>query len=200
MTRRHRGCIAARRVRRGSAQSASSRAMVDEGGVWSAYPHCRVYAAAEGNGAGSVGSRRRTQTMTEGNIERSARSRRRKTYLAEGNHARSASSRRRYYAVRSLTDGVGASGLSTEAICAALLDRIATGTRAPSETKRGVPDSAVDGQAGCAVPPSRCQLPVRNVPGWRAFGFPPQLSAAPKHIPGEGVGAEEAGKGGIPPW
>ena len=74
--------------------------MVDGVGVWSAYPHCRVYAAAEGNDARSAGSRRRIQTMTEGNGAGSARSRRRKTSLAEGNHARSASSRHRYYAVR----------------------------------------------------------------------------------------------------
>ena len=28
--------------------------MVDGGGVWSAYPHCRVYAAVEANGDGSA--------------------------------------------------------------------------------------------------------------------------------------------------
>ena len=28
--------------------------MVDWGGVWSTYPHCRVYAAVEGNSAGSA--------------------------------------------------------------------------------------------------------------------------------------------------
>ena len=38
----------------GSAQSAGSRAMVDGGGVWSVYPYCRVYAAAERTGAGST--------------------------------------------------------------------------------------------------------------------------------------------------
>ena len=38
----------------GNAQSAGSRAMVDGGGVWSAYPRYRVYAAVEGNGAESV--------------------------------------------------------------------------------------------------------------------------------------------------
>ena len=37
----------------GSAQSAGPRAVVVGGGVWGAYPHCRVYAAVEGNGAGS---------------------------------------------------------------------------------------------------------------------------------------------------
>ena len=88
----------------------------------------------------------------------------------------------------------------TEAICAAFLNRLATGARASSETKGGVPDSAVDGQAGCDVPPSSYQLPERNVPGWRAFGFRPQLWAAPKRIPGAGAGAQEAGEGGIPPW
>ena len=87
-----------------------------------------------------------------------------------------------------------------EAICAALLDRLATGTQASSKTKVGVPDSTVDGQAGCAVPPSSCQLPVRNVPGWRAFGFPPRIWAAPKLIPEVGAGAEEANEDGIPPW
>ena len=83
----------------------------------------------------------------------------------------------------------------TEAIFALLLDRLATDTRAHSETKRRVPDSAVDG----AVPPSSCQLPVRNGPGWRALAFPPGLWAPPKRMPGAGAGAEEAGEGGIPP-
>ena len=60
-------------------------------------------------------------------------------------------------------DGVGASGLLTEEIGAALQDGLATGTREPSKTKRGVASSVVDGQAGCAVQPSKCPLPVRNV-------------------------------------
>ena len=38
----------------GGAQSAGFRVMVDGGGVWSAYPHCRVYAAVEGNIAGNA--------------------------------------------------------------------------------------------------------------------------------------------------
>ena len=38
----------------GSAQSASSRATVDGHGVWSVYPQCCVYAAAEGFGAGGA--------------------------------------------------------------------------------------------------------------------------------------------------
>ena len=42
-------------------------------------------------------------------------------------------------------------------------------TRASSETKRGAPDSVVDG----AVPPSSCRLPSRNVSGWRARVFSP---------------------------
>ena len=46
-------------------------------------------------------------------------------------------------------------------ICAALLDRLATGTRASSDTKRDVLDSVVDG----AVPLLSCRLPVRDVPG-----------------------------------
>ena len=53
---------------------------------------------------------------------------------------------------------------------------------------------------GVGVPTSSCQLPVRNVPGWRALGFLPGLWAAPKRDPGAGAGAEEAGEGGIPPW
>ena len=48
-------------------------------------------------------------------------------------------------------------------------------TRASGKTKGGAPDIAVGGRAGCVVPPSRCQLPVRKVPGWRALGFPPVL-------------------------
>ena len=63
-----------------------------------------------------------------------------------------------------MLDGVGARGLLTKAVCVALLDRLATGTRASPEIKRGVPDSVVDS----VVPPSSCRLPVRNVPGWRA--------------------------------
>ena len=174
--------------------------MVDGGGVWSAYSHYRVYDAADGNVDRSAGSRRLTQTMTEENVAGSARSRLRKNYLAGGHHDRSATSRRRYYAVRIVTDGVGVRGVLTEAICAALLNRLATGTPASSETKRGVPNSAVDGQAGCAVPPSSYQLPVRNVPGWRAFSFSLVLWAVSMRIPRAGAGAEEAGEGGIPPW
>ena len=43
-------------------------------------------------------------------------------------------------------------------------------------------------------------LPVRNVPGWRAFRFPPGLWAAPRRVPGAAAGAEEAGDGGTSPW
>ena len=70
--------------------------------------------------------------MTEENDAESARSRRRKkkkrmkNYLAEGDHGRSASSRRRYYAVRIVRRRRRARGLLTQAICAALLDRLAT--------------------------------------------------------------------------
>ena len=64
------------------------------------------------------------------------------------------------------------------------------------ETQRGVPDSAVAG----AVLLSSCQLPARNIPGWRAFGFSPGLWAAPTRISGSGAGAEEASEGGISPW
>ena len=49
-----------------------------------------------------------------------------KNYLAGGNHARSASFRRRYYAVRIVRRRRRARGLLTEAISAALLDRLAT--------------------------------------------------------------------------
>ena len=51
--------------------------------LWSAYPPCRIYAAAEGNGAGSAGSFCRARTIAEGNGAGSARSRRRKSNLAE---------------------------------------------------------------------------------------------------------------------
>ena len=139
--------------------------MVDGGGVWSAVPHCRVYAAAEGDGTGSAGSRRLTQAMTEGNVAGSARSRRRKITWMRGTALEALVPAAGTTPRESSTDGVGASGLLTAAICAALLGMLATGTRASSETKRGVPDSTVDGQVGCAVPPSSCQLPVQNVPG-----------------------------------
>ena len=48
----------------------------------------------------------------------------------------------------------------------------------------------------CAAPPSNRNLPVGKVPGWRAFGFPPALWAAPRRMPG----AEEADGSGTPPW
>ena len=60
-------------------------------------------------------------------------------------------------------------------------------------------DSAAGGRVGCAAPPSKCHLPVRKVPGWRAFGFPPALWAAPRRMPGAAAEAEEAGEGGTPP-
>ena len=47
------------------------------------------------------------------------------------------------------------------------------GTRASCEFYVFCPSSAGGGRTGGAVPPSACQLPVRKVPGWRAFGFPP---------------------------
>ena len=78
-------------------------------------------------------------------------------------------------------------------------DRRATGTRASCKTKGGVPDSAVGGRAGGAVPPSRCPLPVRKVPGWRALRFPPGLWVAPERFHGAVAGAEEAGEGETPP-
>ena len=99
-----------------------------------------------------------------------------------------------------VTDGVGAPGLVIEAICAAILDRLATATRASCEQNGGAPDSAAGGRVGCAVQPSSCKLPVRKVPGWRAFGVPLGLWAAPMRTPGAAVGGEEGGEGGTPPW
>ena len=58
------------------------------------------------------------------------------------------------------------------------------------------PDHAAGGRVGCAAPQSNHQLPVRKVPGWRAFGFPPALWAAPRRMPG----AEETGEGEASPW
>ena len=63
---------------------------------------------------------------------------------------------RRKYA----TDGVGARELETEAICAALLDRLGEGARASRETNGGVPYSAAGGVVAWDVPPSSCQFPV----------------------------------------
>ena len=93
-----------------------------------------------------------------------------------------------------------ARGPLTEAICAALLDRLATGTRVSCKPNGGAPDSAVGGWAGCAVPPSSCHLPVRKVPGWRAFGFPLGLWVAARRIPRAGAEPEEAVEGGTPQW
>ena len=137
--------------------------------------------------------------MVEGNGARSACSRPRNCTLAEGNRAQSAGSRRRYCAVRNCNIRSRSRGLLTEAFIAALLDRLATGTRASCETNGGAPGSAGGGRVGCAVPPSRCHFPVRKVPGCRAFGFPLGLWAAPRRIPGAEAGAKEAGEGGTPP-
>ena len=121
--------------------------------------------------------------------------RRKRNYLAGGNHARSASSRRRYYAVRLVRRWRRSPwALDRDNQCC-VIKQASNRTRASSEIKRGAPDGVVDG----AVPPSSCRLPLRNVPGWRARVFPLGLWAAPKHIRGAGAGAEEAGKGGIPP-
>ena len=98
------------------------------------------------------------------------------------------------------TNGVGARGLITQAFCAAFLDRLATGTRASYETNGGSPDIAVGRRVECTAPPSNCHLRVRNVPGWRAFGFPLGWWAAPRRIPGVAAETEEAGEGGTPPW
>ena len=94
---------------------------------------------------------------------------------------------------------VGARGLLTERVCASPRERRATGTRASCVTKGGVPGSAVGGRAGCAVPPSCCQLAVRKVRGWRALGSPLGLWVAPKRFPRADAEAEEAGEGGTAP-
>ena len=98
------------------------------------------------------------------------------------------------------TDGLGARGLVTEAICAALLDRLATGARVSCETYGGVSDSAVDGRVGSTAPPSSCQFPVRKVLDWCAFKVPLGLWQAPGRIPGAAAGSEATGEGGTPPW
>ena len=78
--------------------------MVDGGGVWSAYPLCRAYAAAEGNGAGTVVPVAQLrpwmkETSLEARLLAVEKNKNIYTWLG-GNHARSASSRRRYYDVR----------------------------------------------------------------------------------------------------
>ena len=199
-TRRHRSCIAAQRVPGGSAQSASSRAMVDGGNVWSAYAHCRVFAAAEGNGAGSAGSRRRTQTMTEGNVAGSARSRHRKNYLAEGNHGRSASFRRRYYAMRIVNRRRRSQwALDRGNLCCVIghASNRYTSTfgnqkrclrqcrRRSGRVYRTAVELSISGTECAKLVRVRTTAPVMG-------GF--------KGIPGAGAGTEEAGEGGIPPW
>ena len=62
------------------------------------------------------------------------------------------------------------------------------------ETNGSVPDSAFGARVGCAVPPSRCQLPERKAPGWRALGFPPELWAAPTCLPGALMVADKGGR------
>ena len=54
------------------------------------------------------------------------------------------------------TDGVGARGLEIEAMCAALLDRLAAGARASRETNGGVPYVAAGGRVARDVPPLSC--------------------------------------------
>ena len=102
--------------------------------------------------------------------------------------------------LESATGVNGARWVVTEAICAALLERLATGARTSCETNGGFLDSAVGGRVECAVPPSSCHWPVRKVPGWRAFGFPLGVWAASRRIPGEAEKGEEAGDGGTSPW
>ena len=75
-----------------------------------------------------------------------------------------------------------------------LLDSIATGARVSSETTRGAPDNAVDGQARCAAPPSSCQFPVRNVPGWRVRTLTPVMAGSKAHSR-SGSGGRRGGRG-----
>ena len=138
--------------------------MVVGGGVWGVYPHCRVYSAVEGNGAGSAVSVAEPRPWPRGTSLKA------RVLAVEKNNWLGGTTLEALVPAAGTTlwglspDGVRARRLLTAAVCAALLDRLAPGTRAYSGTKRGVPDSVVDG----AVPPSSCQLPVRNVRGWRA--------------------------------
>ena len=95
---------------------------------------------------------------------------------------------------------MGARELDTEAFSAALLDRLAAGSRASRATNGGVPYRAAGGRVACDLPPSSCQFPVRKVPGSRTFGFPLGVWPASKRIPGATAGVEEAGEGETPPW
>ena len=73
----------------------------------------------------------------------------------------------------------------TEAISAALLDKLATEHEHPLKPKEMPPNSVADG----AVPWSSSGMPLRNVPGWRARWFSPVLWSAPKRIRKPGAGA-----------
>ena len=86
-----------------------------------------------------------------------------KNHLAGENHPRSASSSRRYYVVRIVRRRRGSPWALDKGNLCFVFGQASNRTRASSETKRGAPDSAVDG----AVPPSSCRLALRNVPGWR---------------------------------
>ena len=48
-------------------------------------------------------------------------------------------------------------------------------SRASCEINVFSPGNAGGGRVGGAVTPSACQVPVRKVPGWRAFEFSPGL-------------------------
>ena len=106
---------------------------------------------AEGNGAVSAGSLRRTRTMAEGNGERGACCLRRNCTLAEGNRAGDTGSLRRYSTVR-IFDSPWARNRGN--LCC-VIGQMATGTRASCETNGGAPDSAVGVRVGSGVPHRR---------------------------------------------
>ena len=83
----------------------------------------------------------------------------------EGNRVGDAGSLRQYCTMKYATDCLGARDLETEAICAALLDRLAAGARASREANGGVPYIAAGGWVARDVPPLSCHFPVRKVPG-----------------------------------
>ena len=137
--------------------------------------------------------------MAEGNGARGACALRRNCTPAEGNRAGDTGSIRRCCTVRICDRRRRSPWARNRGNCAALLDRLATGTRESCETNGGVPASAVGGRVGGAVPPSSCQFPVRKVPGSRAFEFLLRLWPAASRIPRTAGGTGEAGEGWTPP-
>ena len=116
--------------------------MVDGGGVWSAYPHCRVYAAAEGNDAGSavpVAELRPWPRRTS--LEACVLAGKKQKILDGGNHARSASFRRRHYAVRIVRRRRRSPFALDPGNLCCVSGQASNRTRASSETNRGASDS-----------------------------------------------------------